>query len=243
MTKKLKKFFYKEYKILIPIMVIFVLLITLFFLYKEYKYDNYRNKQEEEVYQYFGGVRNDYTSIVTYNLKDIIIDVSPKDKKIDYDSTPIYFKDTKKVLFPKEMLVAFPLQEGSQYKLYQYSIYENDDSIHRIKNRTYEGYYDYFFLYDGEELFFFPDKVDLKIDGVLYKELSPMSYVSLVGGYTLIYYDYDSDTSEVIEVEGKNISISSEYINISISDRYFKYFDHKIYLSKPEILREIYKNN
>ena len=43
---------------LIPVMVVFVLLITVYFLYREYKYDNYRNKKEEEVYQYFGGECN-----------------------------------------------------------------------------------------------------------------------------------------------------------------------------------------
>ena len=43
-------------------------------------------------------------------------------------------KDMKKVLFPSEMLAAFPLREGSQYKLYKYATYENIDSIHTIKN-------------------------------------------------------------------------------------------------------------
>ena len=242
MTKRLKKFFQQEYKMLIPIMVVFVLLITLFFLYKEYKYDNYRNKLEAEVYQHFGGMKTEYTAIVTYNLKDIIVDVEPKEVKIEYDSTPIYYKDAKKVLFPNPMLAAFPLREGSQYKLYKYSIYENADSIHTIENRTYKGEYDYFFLYDGEELFFFPDKVTLNINDKKYKELSPMSYLSLVGGYTLTYYDYESDTSEIIEIEGKKISISSEFINASLSDRYFTSFSNKILLSRPEVLDEIYIN-
>ena len=90
MGNKLKKFFHEKYKILIPIMVVFVLLITLYFLYREYKYDNYRDKRETEVYQYFGGIRTDYTAIITYNLKESIVDINPKDKKIEYDGTPIY---------------------------------------------------------------------------------------------------------------------------------------------------------
>ena len=241
--KKIKKFFLEKYKILIPIMVVFVLLITLYFLYREYKYDNYLNKQEEEVYQYFGGVKTEYTAIVTYNLKDSIVSVEPKNKKIEYDATPIYYKNKKEVIFPSEMLVAFPLKEGSQYKIYKYATYINDDSIHKIKNDTYIGKYDYFFLYDGEELFFFPDKVELKIDDKVYKELSSMSYISLVGGYTLTYYDYESDTSEILEIEGKNVSVSSEFINVSLTERYFTSFNNRVLLSRPYNLKTLYKNN
>ena len=243
MGNKLKKFFHEKYKILIPIMVVFVLLITLYFLYREYKYDNYRDKRETEVYQYFGGIRTDYTAIITYNLKKSIVDITPKDKKIEYDGTPIYYRDKLEVLFPKEMIVAFPLREGSQYKTYKYATYINDDSIHNIKNDTYTGVYDYFFMYDGEEVFFFPTPVKLLIDGVEYTNLSGGSYVSLVGGYTLIYYDYEEDKSEVIEIEGKKISVSSEYINVNLSYGYFMSFNDKVLLSKPYNLNALYKSD
>ena len=110
--KKIIDFCKERYKILIPIMVVFVLLITIYFLYREYRYDNYRNKQEVAVFQYFGGIKNEYTAIVTYNLKDDIIDVSAKDKKIEYDSTPIYYEKEKKIIFPSEMNITFPIKNG-----------------------------------------------------------------------------------------------------------------------------------
>ena len=221
---------YNERKILIPIMVVFVLLITVYFLYREYKYDNYRNKKEYEVYQYFGGIKNEYTGIVTYNLDDVVVDVTPKDKKIEYDSTPVYFKDEKKIIFPGLMNITFPLKEGSQYKVYQYSIYENEDDLHYLKSGIVKKDYSQFFLFDGKNLFFFPDEVTLLIDGVEYRKLSGMSYVKVVGGYTLEYYDFESDKAEVIEVENKVITVKNETLNVNLSERYLLSFGKKILL-------------
>ena len=44
-------------------------------------------KQEEKVFQSFSGIKTDYTAIITYNLKDVIVDVKPLDAKIDYDDS------------------------------------------------------------------------------------------------------------------------------------------------------------
>ena len=70
-----------------------------------------------------------------------------------------------------------------------------------------------------------------------------MSYISLVGGYTLTYYDYESDTSEILEIEGKNVSVSSEFINVSLTERYFTSFNNRVLLSRPYNLKTLYRNN
>ena len=101
--KNIVKFFKEKYKILIPVMVSIVLIITIFFLYKGYQYDNTRNKQEYEVFQYYSGLRVDYTAIVTYNLKDAIVDLEAKDEVLTFNSVPLYYKDKSKVIFPKEI--------------------------------------------------------------------------------------------------------------------------------------------
>jgi len=147
------KFFKEKYKILIPVMVSLVLIITIFFLYKGYQYDNTRNKKEISVFQYYSGVKVDYTAIVTYNLKNSILDLNAKDLKVYYDSTPIYYMNLDKVIFPMEMSVVFPRLGGEQYKTYKYSTYYNKDDIHYIKNNINEEEYRYFFMYDGEGLF------------------------------------------------------------------------------------------
>lgn len=231
--KKVIEFFKQRYKIFIPVMVVFVLLITVYFWYREYKYDNYRNKKEIAVYQCFGGQKIEYTAIITSNLKDIIVGISPKDEKIEYSSVPVYYRDKDIVIFPKEMSIIFPLKNGSQYKLYKYSLYEKVDSAHLITNGADSGYFYYFFLYDGDGLYFFPDEVTLNIDGKEYANLGPMSYISYVGGYTLKYYDKENDKSEFLEIEGKKITITSEKININVNGGYFMTFDEKNLLFKP----------
>lgn len=237
--EKVINFIKQRYKIFIPVMVIFVLLITVYFLYREYKYDNYRNKEEVDVYQYFGGMRNDYTAIVTSNLKNVVVDVSPKDKKIEYSSVPIYYKDKDMVIFPNEMSIVFPIKNASQFKLYKYAIYEKIDDVHMITNGMDKGDFYYFFLFDGKGLYFFPDEVTLNIDGKEYTKLGSMSYLSYVGGYTIKYYDKANDKSELLEIEGKKITITSEKININVNESYFMVYNDKNLLVKPDYLNAL----
>lgn len=239
--KNIVNFCKKNYKILIPVMVGIVLLVTLFFLYREYEYDNTRNKNEVSVFQYFAGVRTDYTAIITYNLKESIVNLEAKNKKIDYDSVPVYYSEEDKVIFPEEMNIVFPLRGGGQFKLYKYATYYNLDDVHFIKNNIDLGIYDNFFLYDGKELFFFPDEVVLKINGEEYKKLGSMSYVSVVGGYTLIYYDTATDSGEAIELNGDEVIVESQYINVNLSRRYFKSFNDNVLLMMPNNLNPVFK--
>ena len=227
--KKIIDFCKQKYKILIPIIVVLVLIIALYFLYKEYKYDNYRNKVEVPVYQYFGGVSNDYTAIVSYNLKKDIVSIEGKDKKINYDSTPIYYKDEDKIIFPKEMSIIFPLKDGMQNRLYKYTIYENIDNNNHLTSGKISNIYNNFFIFDGEGLYFFPDEVTLKV-GKDEIKLGANSYAHVVGGYTLAYYDREKDESKVLEIEGKEVTASNNYLDLSLTNRYFKIYNKKVLL-------------
>ena len=241
--EKIKKFFAEKYKILIPIMVVIVLIVAVFFLYREYKFDNHRDKKEVPVYQYFAGVKVEYDAVITYDLQKKIRDVTPKDKIITYDSTPIYYKDKKEVLFPEEMIVAFPLEEGGKYKVYKYSSYIREDDVSKIRNVNETGEYDDFFMYDGKELFFFPTKVNLMFDNKLYKELSDGSYIDIINNETLIYYDYKSDESEVIELNGKKATVESKYINVDLMNKNYTSFGKKIILFEPDSLKVLDKTD
>ncbi len=239
--KKIKDFCYREYKVLIPVMVVVMLLIVLLFFYKEYQYDNYRNKKDIPVFQYFAGLKTEYTAQVTYNLKDSIVDIKAKDAKIEYDGTPIYYKDEQKVLFPKEMTIIFPLREASQYKLYKYATYYKEDNLHFIKNNTDIGEYSFFFLYDGKGVFFFPYEVELKQNNKLIKKLSPMSTVSVVGGATLTYHDFESDTADFKEIEGDTITVTSDNMLVNLTEKYIEVFGKEILLFTPNKLSPVFK--
>ena len=71
---------------------------------------------------------------------------------IDYDYLASEFakcyKDKSRVIFPKQMSIVFPLRDGSQFKLYKYATYYNEDNVHFIKNNTDLGNYNSFFLYN-----------------------------------------------------------------------------------------------
>jgi len=239
--KNIINFCKKRYKVLIPVMVVLVLLVTTFFLYREYKYDNTRNKKEVSVYQYFGGIRVDYTSVITYNLKNAIVDFEVKDKVIESNTIPIYYEDKSNVLFPVEMSIVFPLRDGSQFKLYKYASYYNEDNVHFIKNNIDLGTYNDFFLYNGKDTFFFPEETTLKINNKDYKELGPMSYVSIDGGYTLIYYDTKTETSRAIELDGDIVTVVGDNINVNINERYFYSFSNKVLLMGPNNLNPVFK--
>jgi hypothetical protein len=236
---KVVSFFKKNYKVLVPVMAMCVLFITLLFLYREYKYDSMRNKTEISVFQYFSGVRVDYKAIVTSNLKNEIVDIEAKNKTIDNNTVPIYYDDMSKIIFPVEMTIVFPLRNGGQFKLYKYASYYNVDDVHFISNNIEEGSYSDFFLYDGKGVFFFPDDTVLKLNGEDYIELGSMSYVQIVGGYTLIYYDTTSGASEAIELEGRSVSVVSEYLDINVSEKYFYSFSNKILLHTPNNLNPV----
>ncbi len=231
--EKLKQFFKEKYKILIPIIVVLVLLITMYFLYREYRYDNYRNKKEVAVYQWFGGLRYDYTGIITYNLDEVIVGIASKDKKIEYDSTPVYYKEKDRVIFPEEMTLVYPLKDGSQYRVYKYSVYESDVGLHFLTNEKVRDEYTNFFLFDGSNLYFFPDSVTLYVDGKEYRKLGAMSYVKVVGGYTMEYYDKEKDESDVLEVEGKQVTVKNDYMEVNLTRHHVVSFGKKITLFKP----------
>ena len=237
--EKIITFLKKRYKILIPVMVIFVLLISMYFLYKEYRYDYYRNKETVSVYQYFGGNIYEYDAIITYNLKKVIVDVTSTKTQINYDSTPIYFKDKDKVIFPKEMTIAFPLRAGSQYKLYNFSVYEQINNENFITTGADKDKYEKFFLFDGKGTYFFPEPVTLKINGTEYTNLGRMTYIKIVGGNTMTYYDKENDKTEFLEVVGKKITVSSENINVDLSDQSFKSLSSDISLAGPTYLNNL----
>ena len=183
----------------------------------------------------------DYKGIVTYNLKDVIVGFEPQDVKIIDNKVPVYYKDEEKVLFPVAMSIIFPLRGGSQYKLYKYATYYKQDNSHFIINNEDTGAYSDFFLFNGSDTFFFPDECVLNIGGKEYKKLGAMSYVREVGGLSLIYYDPVTETSEVIELGGKKATVTSDYINLNITEGYYQSFSNKLLLLQPNNLNPLFK--
>lgn len=228
-----------KYKILIPVMVVFVLLIALLFYYKEYKYDSYRNREEVDVYQYFGGVRTDYKAMISYNIKKIIVDIQAINKKVGYDSTPIYYSNEDKIIFPREMMIVFPLKDGKQYRLYKYASYSLEDDVYKLTNGNESGTFNHFFLFDSKGLYFFSDEVTIYIDEEEYLTLGANSYVNVVGGNTITYYDKENNKSEMVEVEGKKVMARNDNLDLCLTENYFNMFGKKILITPLDKLQEL----
>ena len=113
----IKKIFDKKnMKIIIPAIVLLALLIVLFIYLREYKLNNYRDKQDKELYQYVTNNKIEYTATISYNKKNVNKGFVPKEYSINYNSTPIYFKEESKVILPKDMAIILPLKRLNQYK-------------------------------------------------------------------------------------------------------------------------------
>ena len=102
-------FIKKRYNILIPVFLIIVLSVALILYNREYKNNRYAKTEDSEVYQYFSGVKMEYTASISRNKKDVILEYTPKDYVVNLDSIPIYIKDKDRVIFPKEMSIVLPL--------------------------------------------------------------------------------------------------------------------------------------
>ena len=68
-----------------------------------------------------------------------------------------------------------------------------------------------------------------------------MSYVSIDGGYTLIYYDTDTDSSRAIELDGDTVTVVGDNINVNVNERYFYSFSNKVLLMSPNNLNPVFK--
>lgn len=227
MVEKIKK----NYKVLVPILIIILVLVICIFIFSDYKYKNKREVKELEVYQYFTSDKLEYTASVMYNRNNKILSIVPKGITIEYDSTPIYYKDDTKVIFPSDMVVVFPLKDVREYKLDKYSTYTYSDNMNYLNVNGIDMEYSYFFLHDAGDVYFFPYSVDVYIDDVYYKHLGSMSYLNTSGGYNLITYDKETDKYDIIDIENKVVTVKNDIFDINVSFDYMTVYSRDIMLA------------
>ena len=106
----MKEIFKQKYNILIPGFLVLVVIIALVVYGNEYKNNRYAESSKVKVYQYFNGVKMEYESLISRNKKNVILGYEPSDTVVNLDSTPIY-TEKHTVIFPKEMVIVFPLKD------------------------------------------------------------------------------------------------------------------------------------
>ena len=226
----MKEFIKNKYNILIPVFLLIVLLIAVILYSTEYKNNRYADTKEVDVYQYFSGNKIEYTALVSRNRKNVILEYENKDYVVSLDSTPVYVKDSNKVIFPKEMSVFFPLRD-MQYQVNALSEVYMENDLYFLNIRNFNKNLENVFYYDGNNTYFFIDNVILTI-GDKTIELSPLSYVNASYMNYVEYYDRENDVSEVISITNEKVVVSNDYMSIDVTMDKVIYQDGFTFLTK-----------
>lgn len=229
-TSNIIKIIKDNYKIFIPIAFMIVLFASFFFYYKFSLENKFKVDKEEELYQYFDGEKYEYKGIISENRKKEIVDFKEKNIKINQDGTPIYYKNKKTVIFPHDMSIVMPTLSCAEYLTKKYSYIKNNSKDYKLITEGYNNNLGHYFLYDGNDIYFFIDEVKLTVNKEEIK-LSPLSYVIATYRDKISYYDKETDTFKTIEIDNDDSTVSSDYYKIYISRDIVDYFGTNVILT------------
>lgn len=185
--------------------------------------------QDAKLYQYFKEQKREYNTTLTISNEKEITELKIDGESVELDSTPFYYQEERKVLFPQTMSVIFPNSNTLQKKIPYFSILDGTDISTYVKNSNLNYMLQNAFLYDGNDLYFFPETVTVTVMGTPYT-LTPFSYVIITYNGECIFYNYEMEQAHVIEnVNGDVIAEGNGYtLNLSI--------DAAIYGEKSKLL-------
>ena len=212
----IKIFFKENYKLIIPITLMIVLFVSFLIYYKVMISDNYREEEIKEVYQYFYDTKYEYDLTISKNRKKEIVDIKSNNIDINFDSTPIYYKDKDIVILPQNMSIVMPTLSCAEYLSKQYSYITYENNIYTLTTKKYNNKLNHYFLYDGNDLYFFIEPVTLTINNEKI-ELSPFSYVIAIYNNYISYYDKKTDTFKTITITSDNSTVENNYYSINIT--------------------------
>ena len=213
----MKEFIKSKYSILIPTFLVIVLLIALILYIKEYKENRYVNMSSEEVYQYFSEIKLEYKANIGRNRKKVVLKYEPSSEVVNLDNVPIYLNGKDRVIFPKEMSL-FMVLNDKQYQVSSLSeIYKKND-LYYLRYKNVNNVFDYSFLYDGGNLYFFLDEVSVNINDREIVKLSPLSYINCSYQNFSEYYDKEKDEFKSIDLKNSDIvTVTNDYMTVDVT--------------------------
>ena len=160
------------------------------------------NLSDDNLYQYFYGMKEEYKGKKEiYETKEEIGLILENGSKVELDSVPIYYEDILgKALFAKDMeLVNI---NGGNYKLSKFTniIQENNLIYAKKINKKNKTILDNAFIYDGKDLYFFLDEMQIKIGEQEYT-LSPLSFAIVNYRNSIEFYNYEKNEYTIINDE------------------------------------------
>lgn len=199
---------------IVVIIALFVIVLSLLFFKKTAEEENLEN---QSFYQYLSGIKFEYSGNLRItkggNITELIFD----EVKVVLDSTPLYYKDEKKILLPQNMSIVYPLSNSTQFKTNFFSrVYIEDNTIY-LQDGRLNKVLSNCFLYDGKDLFFFIEETKILIDE---EEITiqPLSYAVLTYNDNIQIYSYDIDQFKTIVIkEKKDILATAKGYTVNLS--------------------------
>lgn len=192
-------------------------------------------------YQYLSSNKFAYNGKVLISTDDNNNTVLTNNQiKANLDSTPIYYAKEKSVFLPKDMSIIFPNNFGLHNKVNHFSSVMMKDNNFYVKHESYQKQVTDCFLFDGEDLYLFLDKMTFTIGKDIYV-LDPLSYVVLDYQNNIQIYDYKNDIYRTIQLDKTDVVATSSKgykVNLSIdSISYDKY--EQLLLKNFDVLKNL----
>lgn len=163
-------------------------------------YENYNNEKHEF------SARLDYED-------DKIVGIKPEKYNL-YAKSVIYYSDDKKVIIPDDMMIVFYHQNNLSYKAPKYSEFAEDNGTNVIIVNGKKSLNSDYFIYNGDDFYFFTNPITLTINGENY-ELGSFSYVES-RSEDLLFYNYDTSRETVVaNVNSASVKLKNNtYVDI-----------------------------
>jgi len=228
--------------ILISVLALVAILVSSMITYDRYEELNEYEIENYELYQYFAGIKYEYTGEIKLKRNGEITELKHKGIVVEIDSTPIYFKQIdNQILLPKNMSFYMPRLENYTYRMPYFSrIFidkSGDQTSAYLQGKKKDLFLEESFLYDGGNLYVFLYKTDIEVDGKKIT-LSPLSYISVTYRGEIYYYDKASDKYVTIEKHKKDVIATMGLYKINLSTDMILYEkNNKLLIKNPENLQ------
>ena len=223
-----------------PYFLLFLVIVAgIVFLLLRKKVDQYV-VENHPMYQYFSGNKMDYEAgSIKLDKEGEITTISFGDYSVNLDSTPLYFADEEKVLFPQSMSVIQP-KLGKQFRINYYSSAFKDLDSYSLKDGNSSYNLNNIFLYDGGDIYFFVEKEVITF-GEQRIELSPLSFINVnTFDHTVEVYNRATDEAQFFEEVSDQVMIEGDgyKVNASLDLMYFN-DSSKLLIKDIDILKHL----
>lgn len=190
--------------------ILFITIPLLFFIivvvitYKVEKKNHEFVTEKGSFYQYFMGTRFDYDGVLTLNNASEVTDMKLNNYNLDSYSSPIYYRDSKKIILPVGMsLVTYSNGSSQNYVSYFSEIsYINGNSVLTFGDK-FKIINDKF-LYDGDDLYLFLNDVQITYNDQILK-IPAMSYVIVNYRESIEIYSYGEKNGIIVELNDTDV--------------------------------------